>query len=254
MVAYDLSSNSFKQSQPWSLTGKNVSVNSIALRPGSSEIYVGGNFDSAGSLPCTTVCALDTSLNRWSWPGASIGGSVMSLTWASSNTLYAVGDIEIGNNKTVVATFDKKTSAWTAFSGASTSNIPGSVTAFAPASEDVSNFWLGGTSTNGSAFLLNYDGSKFQSPGSLFSKGTTIRGIEILPINQDHSSVSLLKNDQTLLILGELVIPDFGYASAALYNGTAVTPFILSSKYNGQPGSMSQVFTENKNPYTNQGE
>lgn len=254
MVAYDLSSNSFKQSQPWSLTGKNVSVNSIALRPGSSEIYVGGNFDSAGSLPCTTVCTLDTSLNRWSWPGASIGGSVMSLTWASSNTLYAVGDIEIGNNKTVVATFDKKTSAWTAFSGASTSNIPGSVTAFAPASEDVSNFWLGGTSTNGSAFLLNYDGSKFQSPGSLFSTGTTIRGIEILPINQDHSSVSLLKNDQTLLVLGELVIPDFGYASAALYNGTAVTPFILSSKYNGQPGSMSQVFTENKNPYTKEGE
>lgn len=176
----------------------------------------------------------------------------MSLTWASSNTLYAVGDIEIGDNKTVVATFSKKTSAWTAFSGASTSDITGTVTAFAPASEDVSNFWLGGTSTNGSAFLLNYDGSKFRSAGSLFSKGTTIRGMDILPINQDHSSVSLLKNDQTLLIMGELVIPDFGNASAALYNGTAVTPFILSSKYNGEPGSMSHLFTENQNPYTNQ--
>ncbi|KAJ5381128.1 uncharacterized protein N7496_003556 [Penicillium cataractarum] len=252
MVAYDLSSNSFKQSQPWSLTGKNSSVNSMALRPGSSELYVGGSFDSAGSLPCTTVCALDTSVNTWSWPGASISGTVMSLSWASSNTLYAVGNIEIGDNKTVVATFSKKTSAWTAFSGASTSDITGTVTAFAPASEDISNFWLGGTSTNGSAFLLNYDGSKFRSAGSLFSKGTTIRGLEILPINQDHSSVSLLKNDQTLLIMGELVIPDFGNASAALYNGTAVTPFILSSKYNGEPGSMSQLFTENQNPYTTQ--
>jgi hypothetical protein len=252
VVTYDLSSNSFMDNQPWSLTGQNSGINSLALRPGSSELYVGGNFDSAGSLPCTTVCALDTSLNTWSWPGASISGTVMSLTWASSNTLYAVGDIEIGDNKTVVATFSKKTSAWTAFSGASTSDITGTVTAFAPASEDVSNFWLGGTSTNGSAFLLNYDGSKFRSAGSLFSKGTTIRGMDILPINQDHSSVSLLKNDQTLLIMGELVIPDFGNASAALYNGTAVTPFILSSKYNGEPGSMSHLFTENQNPYTNQ--
>jgi hypothetical protein len=165
-----------------------------------------------------------------------------------------VGDIEIGNNKTVVATLNQKTSTWTALSGASTSDITGTVTAFAPASEDISNFWLGGTSTNGSAFLLNYDGSKFQSAGSLFSKGTTIRGLEILPITQEHSSVSLLKNDLSLLIMGELVIPSFGNASAALYNGTAVTPFILSSRYNGEPGSMSQLFTEKQNPYTTSSE
>ncbi|KAJ5176526.1 uncharacterized protein N7482_002403 [Penicillium canariense] len=253
MVTYDLSNNVFEQSQPWALNGNNATVKSIALRPGSSEVYVGGNFDYAGALPCTTVCAWDTSsVNGWSWPGASIGGTVLYLSWASSNILYAVGDIEIGGNKTVVATFNQKTSVWTALTGASTSDIPGNVTAFAPASDDISNFWLGGTSANGSAFLLNYDGSKFQSTGSLFSKGTTIRGMEILPINQDHSSVSLLKNDQTLLILGELVIPDFGNASAALYNGTAVTPFILSSKSNGETGSMSQLFMENKNPYTHQ--
>jgi hypothetical protein len=254
MVAYDLSSNSFKKSQPWSLTGKNSSVNSMAVRPGSSDLFVGGSFESAGSLPCNTVCALDTSVNSWSWPGASISGSVLALSWASSNTLYAVGDIEIGNNKTVVATLNQKTSTWTALSGASTSDITGTVTAFAPASEDISNFWLGGTSTNGSAFLLNYDGSKFQSAGSLFSKGTTIRGLEILPITQEHSSVSLLKNDLSLLIMGELVIPSFGNASAALYNGTAVTPFILSSRYNGEPGSMSQLFTEKQNPYTTSSE
>jgi hypothetical protein len=254
MVAYDLSSNSFKKSQPWSLTGKNSSVNSMAVRPGSSDLFVGGSFESAGSLPCNTVCALDTSVNSWSWPGASISGSVLALSWASSNTLYAVGDIEIGNNKTVVATLNQKTSTWTALSGASTSDITGTVTAFAPASEDISSFWLGGTSTNGSAFLLNYDGSKFQSAGSLFAKGTTIRGLEILPITQEHSSVSLLKNDQSLLIMGELVIPNFGNASAALYNGTAVTPFILSSKYNGEPGSMSQLFTEKQNPYTTSSE
>jgi hypothetical protein len=46
------------------------------------------------------------------------------------------------------------------------------------------------------------------------------------------------------------VIPSFGNASAALYNGTDVTPFILSSQANGQPGSMSKFFSQNQNTYT----
>ncbi|KAJ5134294.1 hypothetical protein N7526_005659 [Penicillium atrosanguineum] len=249
LVSYDLSTNTFQESQPWSLHGDNVTVNSIAVRPGSSDIYVGGNFETAGSLTCTSVCAWDPNEQSYSWPGVTISGTVLSLTWASSSTLYAVGDLEISGNKTVAATFSTKSETWTALDGASSSLIPGNITAFTPASEDMSEFWVAGTATNGSAFLLNYAGSKFASPGNLFSKGTEIRGMEILPLAQDHSAVSLLKNDQTLLIMGNLVIPGFGMASAALYNGTAVTPFILSSKYNGKPGSMSRMFTENQNPY-----
>ncbi|KAJ5577719.1 uncharacterized protein N7459_006683 [Penicillium hispanicum] len=250
VVAYDLSNNHFVENQPWALHGSNVTVNSMALRPGSAHVYVGGNFDSAGALPCKAVCALDPTDNSWSWPGVTISGNVLALNWASSSTLYAAGDLDIGGNKSVVATFDVKSKAWTALSGASQSDIPGTLTAFTPASKDLSEFWIAGTSTNGSTYLLNYDGSNFKSPGSLFSKGTIIRGMEILPINKDHSSVSLLNNDQTLLIMGQLIIPDFGNASAALYNGSAITPFILSSKANGQPGSMSQLFSENKNPYS----
>lgn len=251
LVTFDLTTKAYQQTQPWALHGSNVTVNSITLRPGSSDIYVGGNFDTAGSLPCKSVCALDPTQNSWTWPGVTISGTVLSLNWASSSTLYAAGDLDISGNKTVVATFDTKSQSWSSFSGASTSDIPGTLTAFAPASEDISEFWIAGTSTNGSAFLLNYDGSRFESPGNLFSEGTVIRGMEVLPVKQDHSSVSLLNNDQTLLIMGQLIIPDFGSASAALYNGTAVTPFILSSRYDGEPGSMSQLFTENQNPYTN---
>lgn len=251
LVTFDLSTNTYQTSQPWALHGSNVSVNSIVLRPGSSDIYVGGNFDTAGSLPCKSVCALDSTQNSWTWPGVTISGTVLALHWAGSKTLYAAGDLSISGNKTVVATFDTKTDSWSSFPGASTSEIPGTLTAFAPASEDISEFWIAGTSNNGSAFVLNYDGSKFESPGNLFSEGTVIRGMEVLPVIQDHSSVSLLNNDQMLLIMGQLVIPDFGEASAALYNGTGVTPFILSSKYDGEPGSMSQLFTENRNPYTN---
>lgn len=248
IVAYDLSKHAYAESQPWALHGSDVSVNSMALRPGTSEIFVAGNFETAGSLPCASVCALD-SKGDWSWPGTSITGNVVALSFASASTLYAVGDIEVGGNKTVVASLSVKSGTWSALSGASQSDVPGNITAFTPASKDLSSFWIAGTSSNDSAYLLNYDGSKFKSPGNLFSKGTLIRGMEMLPLEKD-SSASDLKDNQILLIMGQLIIPNFGNASAALFNGTDVTPFILSSKSDGQPGSMSQVFSQHTNPFS----
>lgn len=249
IVTYDLTKGAYAESQPWALHGSDVSVNSIAVRPGTSEVFVGGNFKTAGSLPCASVCSLDSS-GKWSWPGTSITGSALVLNFASSSTLYAVGDLSIGDDKTAVATLDVKKGTWSALSGASQSDVGGNVTAFAPGSKSLSNFWLAGTANNGSAFVLNYDGSKLQSPGSLFSKGTKIRGLEVVPLDKSHAASDLLREDQTLLILGSLIIPGFGHASAALYDGTDVKPFILSSKADGKPGSMSQLFSEHTNPFT----
>jgi hypothetical protein len=249
LVVYDLADKEYASIQP-SFGGHNVAVNSIVKRPSSSDIYFGGNFNSVGQFPCPSVCYVDSTTNQWSRPGLSLSGTVVELQWAGQNSLMAVGDLKVVNNETSIATYSTKSEEWTAFTGASKSEIPGNVTVFTPASEDLSKFWIGGTSTNGSAFLLSYDGSKFQSPGSIFSEGTIIRGMEILPVSKDHSAASLLRKDQTLLIMGSLVIPSFGNASAALYNGTDVTPFILSSQANGQPGSMSKFFSQNQNTYT----
>ncbi|KAJ5322517.1 hypothetical protein N7452_010806 [Penicillium brevicompactum] len=249
LVVYDLSDKVFEDIQP-SFGGDNVAVNSITRRPGSSDIFFGGNFDAVGQFPCPSVCYVDSRTNDWSRPGLTLSGNVLELQWASQNTLMAIGNLKVLNNETSIATYSKKSEEWSTFPGASKSEIPGNVTVFTPAREDLSQFWIGGTSTNGSAFFLNYDGSKFQSPGNLFSEGTVIRGMEILPISKDHSATTLLDNSQTLLILGSLVIPNFGNASAAFYNGTDLTPFILSSQANGESGSMSKFFSQKQNPYT----
>lgn len=249
-VAYDLSSGDFVDNQPTAFTGPHVSVNSIVTRPSSSEVYFGGNFESAGDLPCPSVCYFDTKDQTWNRPGASITGPVLQLEWASDKDLYAVGNFNVDGNDTVVATYNTKKDQWKAFKGAGKSEIPGPVTAFTPASTDISRFWLAGESSNGSSYLLDYDGSKFRSTGNIFDKGTTIRGLEALPLSENHDDNDLLKNDLALLITGQLVIPDFGNASAALFNGSALTPFILSSTYEGQSGSMSHIITENKNPYS----
>ncbi|KAJ5562360.1 hypothetical protein N7535_003188 [Penicillium sp. DV-2018c] len=249
LVVFDLNENEFSTTQP-KFSGSDVAVNSIVNRPGSSDVYFGGNFDGVGQFPCQTVCYMDSTTGDWTRPGTSISGTVIELKWASQNKLMAIGDLQVGGKQTSIATYSVKSDKWTAFSGASEGDIPGNVTAFTPASEDTSKFWLAGTATNGSAFFMSYDGSNFESPPNLFSEGTVIRGLEVLPVRQDHDDAALLRNDQTLLILGSLVIPEFGHASAALYNGTDVIPFILSQHADGQPGSMSRFISENKNTYT----
>ncbi|RLL97052.1 hypothetical protein CFD26_103894 [Aspergillus turcosus] len=252
-VAYNLKNESFVENVPPPFTGKDVSVNAIAARPGTTEIYFGGNFQNAGALPCPAVCFYDTTEAQWTRPGVTLYGNVLSLKWTSNNQLIAVGNLTVSGNQTVVATYNAKDQSWEELAGASTADNLGTVTAFTPANTDVSRFWLAGESKNGSSFLASYDGSNLHFAGSIFGDGTTIRAIEILPLSQTHRDVSVLNDDQDLLVIGELVIPDFGNASAALFNGTTLTPFLLSSKWNGQSGSMTRMFYENKNPYTSGG-
>ncbi|OQE40131.1 hypothetical protein PENCOP_c006G08505 [Penicillium coprophilum] len=249
LVVYDLRNNEFSRTQP-AFAGSDIAVNAIVNRPGTSDIYFGGNFDGVGQFPCGSVCYVDATTGDWDRLDTSLSGTVVDLHWASEKTLMAVGDLEVGRNKTSIATYNAESEKWTAFSGASHSDLPGNVTTFTAASTDLSKFWIGGIATNGSAFFLSYDGSKFRSPGNVFSEGTIIRGLEVLPLHEDHSEASLLRNEQTLLIMGSLMIPDFGHASAALYNGTDITPFILSQRADGTPGSMSKFISEKKNPYT----
>ncbi|GAD97268.1 cellular morphogenesis protein (Rax2), putative [Paecilomyces variotii No. 5] len=250
-VVYGLANGSFAQPHPAPLDGNNVSVNSIAPRPSSSEVYVGGEFDSAGELPCPSVCFYDTSANSWSRPGFGIGGVVSTLKWVNNDKLLVAGNLTVSNNRSMVATYNTKDQSWTSMNGTSADDIPGPVTVLSPASDDVSQIWLAGkSSTNGSSFLIYYDGNNFHTVGNVFGQQTTIRDVQVLEIGKNHDDTPFLDNDQILLITGQLVLPDFGNASAALFNGTSVTPFILSTTGNDEPGSISQLISENKNTFS----
>ncbi|RDW83751.1 putative cellular morphogenesis protein (Rax2) [Aspergillus mulundensis] len=249
LVLYDLQNGTIVQEQPSRFNGKNVSVNSIAPRPDSNEIYVGGHFDAAGALSCPGICYYDTDSQQWNRPGVELEGSVLALKWANDNTLIAVGNLTVAGNETAVASYSTKKQNWEVFEGASSSSIPGTVTAFSPANGDMSRFWLAGQSINGSNFVVNYDGSAFQPPQEIFDDGTVISGLDVLPLADDHDDSDLLNRDLALLITGQIAVPDFGIASAALFNGTALIPFIISSTSDGQSGRMSRMFYENSNPY-----
>lgn len=246
LILYDLLRANYAATQPPSFSGGDVAVNAIAPRPNTGEVYVGGNFESAGSLSCPSVCMFQTSASQWIRPGSSLRGSVAALTWSGADTLVVGGNLTIDGNATSMATYDAKKQQWSALTGAA-SAVPGPVTALSAANSDASQFWVAGKSTNGSAFLMKYDGSTWHSVGDTLGKQTTIRGLQVLMLSTNHGSNDLINEDQTLLLTGQLELSGFGNASAALFNGTTISPFLLSTTASNGPGSLSQLFSQKKN-------
>ncbi|KAL8872991.1 MAG: hypothetical protein Q9174_001478 [Haloplaca sp. 1 TL-2023] len=251
LILYDLAAGNFAFPQPPALGGEDVAVNAITTRPESTEVYVAGNFETAGSLGCPSVCVFNNG--QWSQPGSGLGGSVAALTWQGNDKLLVGGNITINGNATMLANYDASESQWTPLDDSATA-LPGPVTALAAASDDASQFWVAGKSSNGSAFLMKYDTSGFHTTSGNGELGeqSTIQGLSMLSLREDHDKSDLVPRGMTLLITGSLEIPDFGNASAALYNGTAFTPFILSTSGNG-PGSLSQLFSEKKVTFESSG-
>ncbi|KAL8672589.1 MAG: hypothetical protein Q9168_002962 [Polycauliona sp. 1 TL-2023] len=242
LILYDLASGNYAYPQPPALGGEDVAVNAITRRPKSTQVYVAGNFDTAGSLGCPSVCMFDNG--QWSQPGNGLGGSVAALVWQGNDKLLVGGNMTVNGNSTRLASYDAKNQQWTALDGPS-SAIPGPVTALTRANQDVSNFWIAGKSSNGSSFLMKYADSKFQPVGDGGGLGdkTTIKGLSMLQLDNSHDKSDLVGQDMVLLITGSLDVPNFGNASAALYDGKTFIPFILSTSGNG-PGSLSKLFSE----------
>ena len=253
LIMYDLVRADFVQPQPPALAGDDVAVHAIAGQPDSDDVYVGGNFDAAGSMSCPSLCVFSQSASQWNRPGDGLTGSVGAMAWAGVNKLVVGGNLTVNGSATSMVTYDPGSRVWSAFAG-NGQDIPGPVTALSAADNSASRFWIAGASTNGSAFLMVYDGATFRSVGDTLGTTTRIRGLQVLPLSQPHESTELLDDDQILLVSGQLDIPGFGNASAALFNGTNFAPFILSTSANSSPGSVSQIVSLRDDFFTTSGE
>ena len=249
LIVYDMGLARYSYPQPPAFGGIDIAVNAITVRPNEPEIYVGGNFATAGSLGCPAVCVFRNG--AWNQPGNELGGSVSAFAWQGNNQLLAGGNLTINNNATTLATYDTSKTEWTALDAAS--DVPGPVTALGPANSDSSAFWVAGKSSNGTAFLMKYDGSQFRSTGDSLGKETTILGLSVLTLGKNHESSDLVPFNMVLLVTGQLNLPIFGNVSAALFNGTTFSPFIMSTSGNS-PGSLSNLFSEKAISFPNAGE
>lgn len=247
LVLYDLSAHGFRKPQPAALQGGDGIVNAIAAQPGSGNVFVGGSFDQTSQgLACQTVCVYDTNQNLWTSAGA-LGGTVTALHFVDNTHLLAAGNITVSGNSTYLAEFDTKSQSWSVYDG---TPLPGPPTAFAETNNDDA-FWVAGTATNGSAYLTQVNNGKLAPVTGLLSATSEILGMQIMDLSANHKSSRYLDQNNDLLIMGKLNITGFGMASAALFNGTSLQPFLLSVNSAGEAGSLSTLFSSNNNPAIN---
>ncbi|KAE8447593.1 hypothetical protein EG329_010564 [Mollisiaceae sp. DMI_Dod_QoI] len=242
LITFDLITSSFG-TQPPSLSGGNV--NAISTRPNTNDVYVGGSFSAAGSLSCPAVCVFSSGVAQWDRPSTTLAGTANTMLWTSTSSLLVGGSLTVNGAGTSLATYNAKAQTWAAAAGAN--EIPGPVSALTSANNDNSQFWVAGTATNGSAFLMKFDGTNWQTPTSSFGNGTSIRGLQVLSLTKSHPTTALVSGSQTLMVTGALNVPGFGNASAVLFNGTTFQPFALTTTASNTGGSLSQIFVQKQN-------
>ncbi|KAK3709286.1 hypothetical protein LTR37_011024 [Vermiconidia calcicola] len=243
LIVYDLEKLAIASPHPPSLGGGNVIVNAIAAQPDSSSVYVAGDFQTAGSLPCETLCYYDTSTDQWKTPGLGLSGTITSMFWSSKTQLIIAGDLTVGGNQTTMATYDQKKQTFSSYQGGS--SLPGGITALTPASSDYNEFWAAGIdSDTNEAFLSHYTDDKWNNVGGL-GEGTIIRSLQIMSLTKEHGDTNLLSRNQVLMIVGNINTPSSGDASAVLFNGTTFEPLILTTKDDGSQGTIAGIFVSN---------
>ncbi|KAI1383275.1 cortical protein marker for cell polarity-domain-containing protein [Hypoxylon trugodes] len=250
LLSYSLASKSFN-TQPPGLEGNNVVVSSIAVKPNSGDVYVGGSFDRAGSLPCPSVCLFSTGSSQWNRPGFELGGDVNCMMWSSDSVLFAGGNLTINDTAVSLASYDTSNSHWTEFSGAS--ELPGPVNALTAANSERNQVWVSGTRSNGSTYLMKYDGSSWKSANIALDRNTVVSSLQMFTVTESHDVSDLLASDQVLLLTGSIAITGFGTASSAIFNGTTLRPYALTSNTDGTTGSISRIFVQKENFFTSKG-
>ncbi|KAL8420219.1 hypothetical protein RB594_003123 [Gaeumannomyces avenae] len=248
LVSYNLANKNFNV-QPPVLSGGNTTVHAITLRPNSGDVYVGGSFTSAGSLGCPGVCFYSSSAGTWNRPGPNLDGTVNTMIWASDTVLLAGGSLTLNETiKTSLARFDTNRGTWEAFPGFD--QLPGPAEVLTAASRDGNEVWVSGTSTaNGTIYLMKYDGSQWR-PAPALGTGSVLRSLQMFTVTSGHEDSTLVAPNQVLMLTGSIRIPNFGSASAAIFDGTSYRPFALTSSRDRTSGTISRIFVENSQFFT----
>lgn len=96
--------------------------------------------------------------------------------------------------------------------------------------------------TNASGFYVgSLQGQDYISLVSNLGTGSNISQLLLVPISSSSEERYPSGTQNMLLAVGNLNISGFGNASAALYNGNAWYPYLLTTQINGQPGTINRV-------------
>ncbi|RPA81307.1 hypothetical protein BJ508DRAFT_209320 [Ascobolus immersus RN42] len=250
LIIWDVEKKALAEVQPSALQGNNVLVHEILSQPGTENVFIGGSFDSAGSLSCPGVCIYDYKSSQWNRPASGLSGSVSAMKWVDKTHLLVAGNMTANETTTYLAIYDTN-GKWNAFPGKS-SDLPGPVKAMCLESDKADTIFVTGNSTQGETYLMKWTGKEWKDFGSGLGKGSVINHIQVLPVSESHDANDLLKTSHVLLAMGSLSIGSTT-ASAALFDGKTWTPFLLAAKSSGNTGYLAKLFSENEQTFKGNG-
>lgn len=239
LAVYSLSNDSFYNVQPPGLSkndGSSISVNALALNDEKSQLLVGGNFDSAGSLDCGSVCLYDISNTRWNNPlsgSTSLTGEVTDAKFLNSENVLLSGNLTINDTDVSFVVYDFSSGDF-----ASTGDVFNSIKATGAVKKYMINDDSDGLLNKrmvalGSDFVTGYNGSAWAriDDDIVISDATQLTDIKLVQLSKDNSANSeelYFDKDMALLLTGLFNISEYGLVNTAIYDGTSWIPYIYS--------------------------
>ncbi|KAI5970858.1 hypothetical protein CANMA_000018 [Candida margitis] len=250
LVIYDLINDTFASFQPAALSNSNgdpISVNSIVLYDDGKKLLVGGDFDTAGSLSCPSLCIYDIANTRWLDPQndntgqtATIDGVVTDMKfYTSSRVLISGRNLTLDNDNVVFLTYNFKGGSFDTISSLNSLN------------KSVNRFILNDRSNSDSSgrmvamgddFICGFDGSKWANIDSDIdytdSNTSVFHDLKLLTLSKSSSyKGDLFDKSNILLVAGTYSLKNYGLVNMALYNGTSWIPYV----YTTSPSSYSTI-------------
>src|SRR5437660_202936 len=91
-----------------------------------------------------------------------------------------------------------------------------------------------------SGLLSSFD--SFIVSASTLESASTVAQLTMVPLQDTHDANGVIEPDRMLMVSGLLGTSSFGNASAALFDGQTMIPYIVSTSATGTPGTISSLF------------
>ena len=247
-MIYDLVNNTFMSIQPAALSNSNgdpIHINSVVLYDDDDKLLVGGDFDTAGSLSCPSLCVYDLVNTRWINPqsdaeqSTSVSGVVTDMKFYLSNRVLIAGtNLTLSNKDVTFMTYNFNNGAFDTKS--SLNKLNKGVNRFIL--NDRSNSDLSGRMIAlGNDYIAGFDGENWSNIDSGVDYDTnfyTFNDMKLLTLQKSTSyNQTYFDDDKILLVAGTFALDEYGLVNMALFNGTSWIPYV----YTTSVGDESQI-------------
>jgi hypothetical protein len=227
------------QTNTWSSlgTGSSNGVNSTVyeLAVVGNEVFVGGEFDSAGGVSANRVARFNTQTNTWSSLGTGSSNGVNGFVYALAvvgNEVFVGGEFDSagGVSANNVARFNTQTNTWSTLGTGSSNGVNGVVAALAVVGNEV---FVGGGFTSAGGVSANYVARFNTQTNTWSSLGTgSSNGV---------SSVGGFAPVNALAVVGNEVVVGGFFTSAGGVSANKV------ARFNTQTNTWSSLGTGSSN-------